>query len=93
MYRADDAVVVSRQRCPMRRAAFPLATFALLVATPSEAIEARGTDARGRVPAVSTVTFDFQSEIKTTFYSDGSVHEEGFDPARMRRLAPRPGSR
>jgi len=33
------------------------------------------------------VSFDFQSGVKTTVFTDGTKVEEPFDPAAMKRLA------
>ena len=76
----------------MRMTTMTLALSALALATSAAWAQGPAADRRGepRTPAVTSVTFDFGSGVKTTFYSDGSVYEDGFDPARMTRLATRP---
>jgi hypothetical protein len=43
-----------------------------------------------RPARATSVTFDFETGVKTTIFADGNVQEEGFDTARMRRVASKP---
>jgi hypothetical protein len=74
----------------MTRVALAVSAILAMGASSALAQEAQDGTTAQSTPSVATVTLDFSSEIKTTFYSDGSVYEEGFNPTKLRSIATKP---